>query len=271
MQLWDDNTVYNRYLWHTCSLIGVARAADMAVSSNKDTGLLANSGSLPESHWMRNVFGYQIKHVERYIINCSYADMDTIKTALEKCSFFRMCDQRDVTNIRILRWPDGAWLPHNCPCNLMPDIKVYDEFRLTVERTSTPQPNYPARSIKSRDELFTIEIDLVYGSPGVRVLNVRKTCLTPRTLIVVVDPKMTIRESLKDDGRFSSEVLEGRYTHLRCTSLMSRLYRPKLFPGDMPGKVLERNADYAIYTKAPKGLRIGLRSPRRRKRTSPEM
>lgn len=218
------------------------------------------------------LFGYNIAHAERYIINCSYADMDTIKTALDKCPFFRMCDQRDVANIRILRYPDGAWLPHNCPCNLMPDIKVYvEDFCLTVESTSTPQPNYPARSIKSRDELFTIEIDLLYGSPGVRVLNVRKTALTPRTLIVVVDPKMTIRESLKNDGRFSSEVLEGRYTHLGATAVMDRLQRPKLFPGDIPGKVLERNAEYAIYTKAPKGLRIGLRSSRRRKRTSPEM
>ena len=80
---------------------------------------------------------------------------------------------------------------------------------------------------------------------------------------LLVDPKKTIRECLKDDGRFSAKVLTGRYTHHECEFLV--------VPVDILGEVLKRNADYAIYTNAPKGLRIGLPSSRRRKRTSPEM
>jgi hypothetical protein len=110
--------------------------------------------------------------------------------------------------------------------------------------------------------MFTIRIDTRYCHAGFNVLNVRRTALTPGTLLLVVDPKKTIRESLKDDGRFRAEVLTGRYTHLKCKSLV--------VPVDIPGEVLECSAEYVMYIKVPKGVR-GLRSPRRRKRTSPEM
>jgi hypothetical protein len=121
-----------------------------------------------------------------------------------------------VDNIWILMHPNRSGLPHNFPCNLLPDIKVGDELRIIVEPTCTPQPNYPVRSITPRKDMFTIRIAIKHGRAGFDILNVRRTGLTPTRLLVVVDPKKTIRECLKDDGRFSAEVLTGRYTHLEC-------------------------------------------------------
>lgn len=201
--------------------------------------------------------------MDRYTIKCSYKDHDTIKKALDTCPFFGMLDKSDMGNIRILRSPDCLWLPHNFPCNIIPDIKVGNDLNLIVERTSTPQAHYPERSVRPRNGLFTIKITVKDGSAGVRKLNVKRTALTPPVLLVVVDPKKTIRESLKDDGRFSTEVLEGIYTHLSSES--------GLYPADIPGEVLECNTWYDIYTKTPRALRLGPRRPRRRSRNSPEL
>lgn len=194
---------------------------------------------------IHHTFRYEVQDVTPFIAQCRCKDLDTIKNALDNCPFFAMLDKRAVRNIQIWRHPDRTWLPLNFPCNLMPDIKV-DGFCLIVEPASTPQPKYPARCIKPCNEIFTIWICPSRGSAGVRELNVKRMSLTPAELLLVVDPMKTIRESLADDGRFSSEVLQVRYTHLKSGSTM--------IPADQFREVLECNGEYDIYTKAPKCL-----------------
>ena len=170
-------------------------------------------------------FGYEVRGMtETYVVRCSYMDLDTIETALNKCPFFTTLYRRNVRAMLMWRHADRVWVPDNFPCNLMHDSDI-----IILKRAATPQPEYPVRHIRAPNQVFVVQI--------------RLTCVTPGCLLVVMDPTKTIRESLKDDGRFSSQVLEGRSTLLRKGNT--------LIPVDQLGQALERDAKYAIRLKLP--------------------
>ena len=190
-------------------------------------------------------FGYEIPGVTTpYRVQCCCTDVDTIETALDKCPFYPTVYRGAVRNMLVLRDPDQVWVPGNFPCILMGD-----KDSVFLKHTSTPQPKYPLRHIRAPNEVFSVRVCVGEGTEGVHILNVRRTDLIPTRLLVVVDPRKTIRESLKDDGRFSSQALEGRYTHLKSTNPNTWI------PVDQLGQPLRSYHKYDICIKLPKLLR----------------
>lgn len=194
------------------------------------------------SHQMRHIFYYQLRDMTTFV-TCICKEAGTVRDALAKCSFFGMSSMSGKhTRLTVGK---TLWLPDNFPCTLMHRLrKDWGEIYLSV----VPGPTliiYPTRPIPYDIDIFTVQI---YHASEHRILSVRPTNLTPRTLLVVVDPKKTIRESLKDDGRFSLEALEDCCTHLISSSTS------KVVPVDLSGEVLRCNGVYNIHRKAPRGL-----------------
>lgn len=190
-------------------------------------------------------FTYNIQDVTTpYSVRCCYTDSDTIKTALDKCPFFSKVYGWSVCPMRITMGCNTEWLPDNFPCNLMCD--AWGDITLVC--TSTPQPEYPVRQVRAPNDVFIVKIYVGPGYKGRHLLNVKRTARTPGFLLLVVDPWKTIRESLKDDGRFSSQVLEGQYPHLKA----SYKNNTTLIPVDQLGQALQRDALwYKIHIKPP--------------------
>ena len=195
-------------------------------------------GTLLDSpHQKLHTLRYTVRGVRNTnpVIGCNVKGLDTIKDALDNCPFFRMFGIVNGIVIRSSGCQD--WVPDNLPCNLMCEANCLE---ITVRPVSSPQPTYPPRLVKAPGESFIIRIATRRGSK--RILCLRRTGSTPDYMLVVVDPTKTIRESLRDDGRFNSNVLQSPYTHLKGDCVTH---------ADQLGSVLKRKDEYDLYTKAP--------------------
>lgn len=164
----------------------------------------------------------------------------SLMDVLSNCKFFKMLGKN--AGCMIITDETGKWLPSNYPSELVTAEDI-NGVNITVFFSATPQPIYPPRP-QVGHEYQTVFVELDDPAASLRSRCPRHI----RKLVVLMRLNCPIRESLREDGRFSQAVLDGEWTHLKGTA-------GGIIPVDQPGKLLLPNKTYLVKTKEPFGFR----------------